>query len=330
MLAEILEAPERVAALLARDADRYAVLAETLRREPPPFAVTVARGSSDCAAAYAAYLVTALTGRVVASLPPSQTTLEHTRLAVAGALVLAISQSGQSPDIVETLAATRAGGGRTVAIVNAAASPLASIADHVLEQQAGPERSVAATKSVLCSLAVVARLVALWAGDEPLLADLATLPDHLAAAAAAGMAAPSLPVEADTPVFVVARGPGLAIAQEIALKLKETCGLQAEAFSAAELRHGPREIVDERFLVLALALPGPGQADVRAAARELAAQSARVLVIAPDEAAETAPDRRLAPLLALQTLYPVIARTAEALGRDPDRPARLAKVTRTT
>ena len=329
MLAECLEAPQRVRVLLKCDGERYAALVEGLRRDPPPFAITVARGSSDCVASYAAYLATALTGRIVASLPPSQATLEHSPLVLDRALVLAISQSGESPDIVETVRAAAGGGGRTVAIVNAPASPLARIAHHVLDQHAGPERSVAATKSVLCSLAVTARLLAAWSADEALLDGLATLPDHLEAAAAAGLEAEPLPVQPDTPAFIVARGQGLAVAQEVALKLKETCGLHAEAFSAAELRHGPREIVGRRFLVLALALPGPGQEDVRAAARELRAQGARVAVIEPDAGAE-APHHRLVPLLALQTLYPVIARTAVALGRDPDRPERLAKVTRTT
>lgn len=324
---ESLEAPARVSALLDAEPDGLGTLIEGLRRAPPPFAVTVARGSSDHAAGYAAYLLAMTTGCVAASLPPSLAGLERAPLRLQGAFALAVSQSGRSPDIVAALEAADRAGATTVALVNDTGSPLAAAARHLLDQGAGPERSVAATKSVICTMTALARLVARWADDRALLDGLQRLPVALAAAAQAD--APALPVTADTPMFVVGRGLGLPAAQEVALKLKETCGLQAEAFSSAEVRHGPREVVDGRYLVLALALPGPGEADVRAAAAELGAQGAKVLVIDADPEVTELPDRRLAPILALQMLFPVIARTAEALGRDPDRPRTLEKVTLT-
>ena len=181
MLEESLEAPERVAGQLARDADLYAALGERLRRAPPPGALTIARGSSDNAAAYGAYLLTLLAGLPVASLPPSLVTLERARLAVDGHLALAVSQSGRSPDIVACLEAARQAGAVAVAVVNDPASPLADAADTVLPQHAGPERSVAATKSFITSLTAIARLAVAWRPDPALAADLERLPDRLRA-----------------------------------------------------------------------------------------------------------------------------------------------------
>lgn len=332
-LEEALEAPDRVADLLRRDGEIYAALGTRLRTAPPPAALTIARGTSDHAAAYGAYLLARATGRLTASLPPSLVTLENARLAVSGHLAIAVSQSGRSPDLVASLEAARAAGALAVAVVNDAGSPLATAAQLVLPHHAGPERAVAATKSFLCSAVALARLAAAWSGDAALLASLADLPGALRAAAAAGFTADPGWVGSAGHVYVLARGPGLPVAQEVALKLKETCGLHAEAFSSAEVRHGPREAVDAGFAVLALALPGPGQADVLAAAGELAAQGAAVHAVGPVEGAlvplPAGLDPLLAPLAAAQALYPLLVRTAQALGRDPDRPRTLAKVTLT-
>lgn len=333
-LEEALEAPDRVADLLSRDGALYADLGGRLRRSPPAAVLTIARGSSDHAAAYGAYLLSAATGRPVASLPPSLVSLGGAALAVPGQLALAVSQSGRSPDLVACLEAARTGGAVAVACVNEADSPLARAAEIVLPHHAGPELAVAATKSFLCSAAALARLTAAWSEDAGLAGALDGLPAILRAAAEAGLRADTRWVEgAAGHAYVVARGAGLPVAGEVALKLKETCGLHAEAFSSAELRHGPREIVDGRFVVLALAPPGPGQADVLAAARELEGQGAKIVVAGPPDSFLPLPedlDPRLAPLAAAQALYPLLARTALALGRDPDRPRTLAKVTLTT
>ncbi len=336
MLEESLEAPGRLAEQLLRDRELYAGLGRRLRAEPPPAAFTIARGSSDHAAAYGAYLVTLLTGLPAASLPPSLVTLEGASLRTPGHLALAVSQSGRSPDVVGCLGAARAAGALAVALVNDTGSPLAGAAELVLGHHAGPERSVAATKSFLASLQGLARLAAAWAEDRSLEEGIAALPAQLERAAAAGTAGDAGWRDGAAHVYVVARGIGLPVAQELALKLKESCGIHGEAFSSAELRHGPREVVDERFAVLGLALPGPGQADVMAATRELAAQGARALLVGPGSlgpgllaALPESLDPRLAPIAAAQALYPLIARTAVSLGRDPDRPRTLAKVTET-
>ena len=172
MLEEAREAPARVAALLVAEGDRFEALAARLSAAPPPFALTIARGSSDHAASYAATLLALQAGIVTASLPPSTITRYRAQLRLEGALALAISQSGAGPDLVMTLEAAAAAGALSVAIVNDVAAPLARAAAFVLDQGAGPERSVAATKSFIASLVVAARLIAMWRRDPDLLSAL--------------------------------------------------------------------------------------------------------------------------------------------------------------
>lgn len=335
MEAEAAEAPARVAAMLAGDEEPYTALAAALRERPPPFAVTIARGSSDHAATYLASLLGIVAGRVTASLPPSLLTRYGAELSFEGALVVALSQSGASPDLVRCLEAARAAGATTVAIVNAEGSPLAAAAEHVLPQRAGPEQAVAATKSFIATLAVAARLVATWRADGELGGALTRLPDSLEAALRCDWGHGVEALREASSLYTVARGPTLAVAQEAALKLKETSGLHAEAVSAAEIQHGPRGIVAAAFPLLALAPADPGGADTRAVAAELAAAGARVLCACPEPAADhhlsLPPPLHplLDPIVAIQAFYPFAAQLARARGRDPDRPAGLSKVTQT-
>ena len=337
MLEETRSAPARVADMLAKDGDAYAALAAELRLREPGFVVTVARGSSDHAALYLASLVGILAGRVTASLPPSLVTRFQATLSFQGAFVVSLSQSGASPDIVRTLEAARAGGAITAAIVNQPDSPLARVAAHPLAQHAGPERSVAATKSVIATLVASARLVASWCDDRDLLAALSRLPERLEAALACDWS-PALPVlEHAQSLYVVGRGPGLGIAAETALKLKETSGLLAEALSAAEIQHGPKAVIGPGFPVLAYGLADPGGEDARAFAADLAAVGAQVMLAAPspgDGAALHLPlppplHPLLDPIVALVAFYPLAEALARRRGRDPDRPPGLLKVTRT-
>ncbi len=335
MLAEAREAPARVAALLAADGERYEALAARLREAPPPFAVTVARGSSDHAASYAATLLAMLAGIVTASLPPSTITRYRAKLRLNGALALAISQSGASPDIVMTLAAAADAGALSVAIVNDLASPLAGAAAFVLDQHARPERSVAATKSFIASLVAAARLIATWRRDAKLQAALERLPERLEAAAALDWSAGLAVLAPAASLYVVGRGLGLGVAAESALKLKETSALHAEALSAAELSHGPRAVLEPGFPVLIYALEDVASADAAALAETLVAAGQTCLIAS----ARATGGRHLPlppplhpmldPIVAIQAFYPFAAALAEARGRDPDRPPSLHKVTKT-
>lgn len=337
MLEETRSAPQRVAAMLAADAPVYAALAQELRRRDPDFVVTVARGSSDHAALYLANLVGIVAGRITASLPPSLVTRYGAVLRFERSLVIATSQSGAGPDLLRTVEAARAGGALTVAIVNQPDSALERAADHFLPQHAGPERSVAATKSVIATMAVAARLLASWAEDRALLDALAILPERLEAALACDWSA-ALPVLAGaSSLYVVGRGPGLGVAEETALKLKETSGVLAEALSAAEIQHGPKAVIGPGFPLLVYGLQDPGGRDALAFANDLAEAGAQVMVASHDEPGPGLVHLRLPPplhplldpIVAMLAFYPLAEALARAHGRDPDRPPGLLKVTRT-
>jgi glucosamine--fructose-6-phosphate aminotransferase (isomerizing) len=336
---EAREAPQRVASLLAADQTMIEALVARLRLAPPPFAVTVARGSSDHAALYGRYLFETILGLVTASAAPSAVTVYGARLACAGALAVAISQSGESPDLCATLRTLKAGGACALALVNAQDSPLAAIGDVCQPLHAGMERGVAATKSFLCSLAALARLVACWHDDRNLLAALAALPERLEVAVRADWSA-ALPVLVPAAaMLVVARGRSFPIAQEIALKLKETCQLQAEPFSAAELMHGPLALIESGYPVLILATEDETLREIYDLARSLASKGAHVLIASTAAAALALADTPLPlvaslhpvldPLLEVQAFYPFAAQLAAARGLDVDAPRHLRKVTRT-
>ncbi|KUM42565.1 iron dicitrate transport regulator FecR [Pseudomonas sp. EpS/L25] len=335
MLAEAAASGAAVARQLETIDQALADLAADLRANPPQLALTVARGSSDHAASYFAYLAMAHLGLPVLSLPPSLVTLRQAPLRVEGQLALGFSQSGRSPDLIETLTALDRYGARTAALVNEIDSPLALACRHALGVQAGPEHSIAATKSFIATLAAAARLIAHWQQDETLLAAGTALPEALDHAAELSWA-PALPVLRDAErCMVVGRGPGFAIAQEAALKLKETSALQGEAFSGAELQHGPLALVERGYPLLIFALRGPEQAGLLQLARDLRGRGARVLLAAPEDIAErdlplvTAAHPDLDGLLAIQSFYRMAALLAEARGQDPDQPRHLRKVTLT-
>lgn len=335
MLQEAREAPGAVTAMLAQDEAPLQELAALLRQHPPTGILTLARGSSDHAAQHAGYLIMARLGRLVTSLPMSLVTLYHAHLAQPGLLALAFSQSGQSPDLVDPLRYFRANGATTAAFVNALDSPLAREAQWVFPLRAGAERSVAATKSFIAQLAAGVRLVAAWERDVALMEALHALPEALTQAAQADWSPGVEPlVEADR-LFILGRGTGLALAQEAALKLKETCGIQAEAFSGAEVRHGPMAIVEAGFPLIVFAPRGPAQAGLLALAQDLRTQGARVLLAAPPDSPgvdlplTAAPHPDLDTLTAIQSFYPMVEALSRRRGHDPDHPPRLAKVTKT-
>ncbi|WP_395397353.1 SIS domain-containing protein [Novosphingobium sp. BL-8A] len=338
MAREAAEAPQAVRAFMAANREALADLARDLRADPPSVVVTCARGSSDNAATYAKYLIETMAGVPVSSSALSVSSVFGAEMQSSGVLVLAISQSGRSPDLLAAVEAHRRAGARIVALVNDESAPLADLAHWVLPLHAGPEKSVAATKSYIASLAGVAALVAHWTGDADLGQALDSLPDAMETAA---KTAPFDLVEqlADAAnLFVIARGYGFAVAQEAALKLKETCALHAEAYSAAEVRHGPMTIIDGGFPIVAFATSDASGESVREAAREFAGRGAQVALFDAAEPfgavgagtlAALAGHAALEPLLMIQALYPQVNALSLARGLDPDRPAHLRKVTET-
>ena len=340
MFNEAAEAADVVAAQFARNRDTLVALAGQLRAAPPPFVATCARGSSDHAATYAKYLIETQLGIVTASLSPSIGSVYEAPLRLEGALFIAISQSGKSPDLLRNAEAAKACGARVVALVNVEDSPLAQLADTVIPLCAGPEKSVAATKSYLASLAAVLQLVAYWKDDPALLAALDGLPQALREAWAQDWSSLTQGLVGARNLFVLGRGLGLGAAQESALKFKETCGLHAEAYSSAEVKHGPMALVGAGFPVLVFAQPDGTGAGAVAVAEEFRARGAEVWVAsAPEPAAPAsssvqlplaqAAHPALAPLLTVQSFYRAINALALRRGHNPDLPPHLNKVTET-
>ena len=334
MFAEAQQASDALRRQHKRNVRVIAQLAARLRADKPRAVVTLARGSSDHAATFARYLIETRAGVLTSSASPSVGSIYDATPDLEGAVVLAISQSGRSPDLVSSAKQAAATGALLVALVNDEDSPLAEIADTVIPLAAGPERSVAATKSFITSLAAVLHLLAAWTEDRAIERALSALPDQLARSWTLDWSA-ALPVVIGTSaMYVVGRGHGLGIAQEAALKLKETCAIQAEAFSAAEVRHGPMAIVGKGFPVLLFGQPDESLQSVADLANEFAARGAQVISAGVPEApgiSLTVVDAEplTAPILQIASFYRFANALALARGRDPDRPPHIAKVTET-
>ncbi len=337
MHAEAAEAGEAVERFLAANHDAINRIGASLRDSPPIVAVTCARGSSDHAATYGKYLIETLTGVVTSSAAPSVSSIypaaAQTRLTQGQRLCIAISQSGKSPDLLAAVSAQREAGARVIALVNEEGSPLEELADDLLLLKAGPEKSVAATKSYIVSLAGLAALVAAWAHDAALQEAVEGLAGQLHKAFTLDWSPAIEPLLDATNLFVIGRGYSLGIAQEAALKLKETCGLHAECFSAAEVKHGPMAIVGEGFPVLAFAGSDEAGRDVRETAALFEKRGARVSLADPAGEAGQLPalagHAAIEPILMIQSFYRFAAQLSVARGFDPDSPPYLNKVTRT-
>lgn len=334
MFAEAGEAAAVVAAQRSANAPLVAALARRLREAPPGVVLTCARGSSDHAATFAKYLIETRLRIPTSSQAPSIASIYGVAPRAPGALCLAISQSGRSPDLLAAVDAARSAGAIGAAIVNVEDSPLAELADHVLPLRAGAETSVAATKSYIAALAALVDLVAAWSDDAELAAALAEAPAQLEQAWAADWSALVERLRDVRGLYVIGRGLGLGIAQEAALKFKETCGLHAEAFSAAEVRHGPLALVKRGFPLLVFRQSDETESGIDDLVREVVARGGEVLVAGPIAPGAVAlPSLRahpaIEPMLQMQSFYRAVNALSIARGLDPDRPPHLAKVTET-
>ena len=331
-LGEAAAAVDRQAGLLAAP---LAALIGEINRRRPRVVVTCARGSSAHAATFAKYLFELRLGIPVAAAAPNIATVYRRALDLKDHLFLAISQSGRSDDLIETAAMARAAGAITAAIVNDSQSPLAQASQIVLPLGAGTERSVAATKSFVTSLAALLQLTALWTDDPVMKAAHARLPSRLAQAGILDWDQALAALSRADSLITIGRGPTLAIAREAALKLKETCELHAEAFSAAEFRHGPIALISSALPILAFNPCDDAAASLTALVGDLRRKGARVLVAEPGSAQSDRlpvlpPDHPDAdPICMVQSFYALLVKLAARRGTDADRPRHLQKVTRT-
>ncbi len=338
---EIHEQPEVLARLLAAEVENAHRLAAAIRGRRIQYLMIAARGTSDNAGRYGQYLFAAMNQLPVALATPSLFSIYGQPPRLGDALVLGISQSGQSPDIVSVLAEAQRQGALTAAITNDPGSPLAAAADHVLQLHAGAERSVAATKTYTAQLAAVALLNAVLSGDPANLAALQAIP---AAVQHTLKLADQVRRYAERYRFadrcvVLGRGFNYATAFEIALKLKETDYIAAEPYSPADFIHGPLAMLDDRYPVIVVAPSGPLLTEMRSAMIRIAERRAELLVISDD--AETLACGRLAlrlPVTVPEWLSPLVSvipgqllalHIALERGDDPDRPRALQKVTLT-
>lgn len=334
MRQEITEIPNAVDRLLTEGEDAIASAAGAARAFDPRFLISVARGSSDHACTYLKYASELLLGLPMASVGPSVSSVYGVTLTAPDALCLSVSQSGQSPDIVRMTESLRGGGAMTVALTNDATSRLAGVADTTLPIHAGPERSVAATKTFVTSLVAGLWLLAEIKQDAELIAALRALPAHLDAATRCDWSAASRAIEGAS-LYTLGRGPSWAISNEAALKFKETCMIHAESYSSAEVLHGPVSIVDRGFPVIAFAARDAAEANAAGTADALADKGAQVFAVSDMvQKAHRLPHQRTDhwltdPISAIVSFYGMVEELARHRGINPDTPRHLNKVTET-
>jgi glutamine---fructose-6-phosphate transaminase (isomerizing) len=335
MRAEIQEAPGAVERQAEALREPLADLVARLKRRPPRVVVTCARGSSAHAATFGKHLIERYLGIPVAAAAPSVVTVYAERPRLAGELFLAVSQSGRSDDLVEFARAAKDGGAVAAALVNTTQSPLAAACDIVLPMEAGPELSVAATKTVIASMAALLRLAALWTGEAGLARGVDRLAERLARANGLDWSAPLGALREAESLVAIGRGPTLSIAREASLKLKETSNIHAEAFSGAEFLHGPVSLVSPRYPILMFMPNDAAAPGLKRLAGDLREKGAALHVAEPGPAAPgrlpaldaDCPDADAICLL--QSFYGMAERLAALRGIDVDRPRHLKKVTRT-
>ena len=334
MRREIDEIPHAVERLLTDGAAAIASASDEARARNPRFLLSVARGSSDHACTYLKYASELLLGLPMASLGPSVKSVYGVDVAASGALGISVSQSGKSPDIVSMTESIAASGAYIVAITNEPASPLAKAASATLPIHAGPELSVAATKTFVTSLVAGLWLLAELKGDDALIAAIRGLPRHLEAAVACDWSEVVEHIEGGS-LFTLGRGPSWAMSNEAALKFKETCQLHAESYSSAEVLHGPVSIVGEAFPVIAFAAGDAAEGAVASVADEIADKGAKVFATTDRVTRATTlqhvrTDHWIAdPIATIVSFYGLVEAVAASRGINPDAPRHLNKVTET-
>jgi len=335
MRREIAEIPEATARLLEGSAKELAETGLHLKRANPRFVTTVARGSSDHAASFLKYAIELNAGLPVASIGPSISSIYGAKLKLADSACLAISQSGKSPDIVAMAEGARAGGALTIALTNTAGSPLAEASEHAIDIRAGVEKSVAATKTFVNSAVAGLAVLAHWTADDKLLAALDALPEHFAKAVDCDWMGIAGELTEGNSLFILGRGPSFAIANEAALKFKETCAMHAESYSAAEVMHGPLALVRPGFPVLALAARDASEPSIAQAADGLAERGAAIHITSSlakkaKVLEHVATGHPLTdPLMLIASFYGFVEAFARHRGLNPDTPPNLRKVTET-
>jgi glucosamine--fructose-6-phosphate aminotransferase (isomerizing) len=323
---EAKQAPSVVEGQLKANKSLAERIGKKLREFSPKMVMIIGRGSSDHAGVFGKYLIEIEAGIPTFAAAPSVSSVYGKQLKLDHALVIVISQSGRSPDIIAQAEMAKKTGAHVVALVNDETSPLKDIVDEIIPLKAGAEISVAATKSYLATLSALLQLTAYWIQDQELISALDTLPAAMQAIIDTKPQLTSQSIDGVNNMVVLGRGLGYAITKEMALKLKEVSSIHAEAFSSAEFLHGPVTLVEQGLAILNCEVNDESAQSHKEQTNEMAERGADLVHLRQTDA-NVHP--RLAPLVVLQRFYLDVAEVSVSRGFNPDEPKGLKKVTRT-
>ena len=326
MAKEARESSEKVKFQLVNNQSMMVNLGQQIRDYAPKAVMLIGRGSSDHAGSFAKYLIEIETQIPTFAAAPSVSTVYGRRLKLEGILVIVISQSGKSPDIIEQTKQAKEAGALCIALVNENDSPLEEFVDYLIPLCAGEEKSVAATKSFILALSAVMHLAASWANSEELMTATKQIPSALLIACNTKPQLTNELLVGVNNLVVLGRGLGFAISKEIALKIKEVCAIHAESFSSAEFLHGPVSLLQQSLKLINIKVNDESKDVHDQQIRELLTRGADIINL---EQCDKDIHSRIAPFAVLQRFYLDIEKIALAKGLNPDEPVGLKKVTKT-
>ena len=334
VLDEALSIPTIVDQFSNTDKNPYESIAKLINQKKIKYVVTVARGTSDCAALYSSYIFAKHLGLPTYSMPPSIITLEQSKFDFSEALVLVISQSGKSEDLVECERKSRSMGARTIIITNNVDSPIINEANYFMNMYAGEEKSVAATKTFTQTLLVLIKLVFICLGKKNINDDIKKLSEIIVNDSSNEWNTDVIDKNINTG-FIIGRGVGFALSNEISLKFKELCQEMIEPFSSAEVMHGPKSLIENSFKLFLLGMNDKSGLTVNKDVNEL--KNYTNLVYEMSSNANTKSDffypsnkiLELDSVILMSKFYPWIIRYTIAKDLNPDEPRYLTKVTQT-
>ena len=332
VLEEACSIAERIAIFNQKDDNPYHLIAKNISDKKIKHIVTVARGTSDCVALYASYLFAKTLGLTTYSLPPSIITLENSHFDFSNTLVLVISQSGLSKDLIICEQASRKMGAETMILTNNVNSPIVNNANYFFHINAGEEESVAATKTFALSLLNIIKLIAVVSDNKKIIDNIFQLPDHISKESK-DLWDPELIDKNVSNGFIISRGLGYALSTEISIKFKELCQEQIEPFSSAEVMHGPKSLIENSFKIFTLSLNDSSGSSVLKDTKKLMKITNKVYSITYQSNASlnysSMNHPELDSIIIMSKFYPWIIKYSMYKGLNPDNPRYLTKVTQT-
>jgi len=334
VLDEALSIPTIVDQFSNADKNPYESIAKLINQKKIKYVVTVARGTSDCAALYSSYIFAKHLGLPTYSMPPSIITLEQSKFDFSEALVIVISQSGKSADLVECERTSRSMGARTIIITNNIDSPIINEANYFFNMYAGEEKSVAATKTFTQTLLVLIKLVFICLGKKNINDDIKKMSEIIVNDSSNEWNTDVIDKNINTG-FIIGRGVGFALSNEISLKFKELCQEMIEPFSSAEVMHGPKSLVENSFKLFLLGMNDKSGVTVNKDVNELKNYTNSVYEMSSNANTKSDffyPSNKILELdsvILMSKFYPWIIRYTIAKDLNPDEPRYLTKVTQT-